>query len=166
MGARFGLRSSFNISGFSATTQVVLRAFQHYGLLLADTGADGYCGGTTDDWWGTTAGSAVVSELKTIPAAQFDAVDESGLQAAAGSYRALGSAGALPQDRLHFGLANGPSDLGWMTASGVPWRYRYQYLSGGVNTGTGWETWNSPSGAFASMYMSNSSSNNYLPVIS
>src|SRR5438309_11937629 len=76
------------------------------------------------------------------------------------------SALALPQDRLHFGVANDPGNLGWMTASGVPWRYRYQYLSGGVNTGTGWETWNSPAGAFASMYMNNSSSNNYLPVFS
>ncbi len=73
---------------------------------------------------------------------------------------------ALQQDRLHFGLANGPSDLGWMTSSGVPWRYRYQYLAGGVNTGKGWETWNSPTGAFASLYMSASSANNYLPVFS
>jgi hypothetical protein len=90
MGARFRLKSSFNISTFSPTTQVVLRAFQHYGLVLADNGADWYFGGTTDDWWGTTAGSQVVSELKTIPAAQFDAIDESGL-GAAGSYQASGS---------------------------------------------------------------------------
>ncbi len=86
MGARFRLRSSYNISSFSPTTQVVLRAFQHYGLVLADNGSDWFFSGTTDDWWGTTAGSQVVSELKTIPAAQFDAIDESALQTAAGSY--------------------------------------------------------------------------------
>ncbi len=85
MGARFRLRSSFNISTFSPATQVVLRAFQHYGLILADNGSDWYFQGTTDDWWGT-GGSQVVSELKTIPASQFDAIDESGIQAAAGSY--------------------------------------------------------------------------------
>ncbi|TMF20201.1 MAG: hypothetical protein E6I36_10875 [Chloroflexi bacterium] len=96
MGARFRLKSSFNISGFSPATQVVLRAFQHYGMVLADNGADWFFGGTTDDWWGTTAGSQMVSELKTIPAAQFDAVDESGLQTAAGSYQA-GSAAASPR---------------------------------------------------------------------
>jgi len=101
MGARFRLKSTFNISGFSATTQVVLRAFQHYGLMLADNGSDWYFGGTTDDWWGTTAGSTVVSELKTIPAAQFDAVDESGMQAAAGSYRAMGAVAFAPS-RLDF----------------------------------------------------------------
>src|SRR5207248_3007223 len=54
MGARFRLRSSYNISSFSPTTQVVLHAFQHYGLILADNGADWFFGGTTDDWWGTT----------------------------------------------------------------------------------------------------------------
>src|SRR5438105_3590974 len=88
MGARFRLRGTFDISGFSANTQVVLRAFQHYGLLLADNGSDWYFGGTTDDWWGTTAGAQVVSELKTIPASEFDAVLEAGLQVAAGSYQA------------------------------------------------------------------------------
>ena len=88
MGARFRLRSNYNISSFSPTTQAVLRAFQHYGLVLADNGSDWFFSGTTDDWWGTAAGSQVISELKTIPAAQFDAIDESGLQAAAGSYQA------------------------------------------------------------------------------
>src|SRR5207248_3971081 len=53
-----------------------------------------------------------------------------------------------------------------MTASGVPWGYRYQYLSAGVNTNQGWEIWNSPTGAFATSYMDASSANGYLPVFS
>jgi hypothetical protein len=65
---------------------------------------------------------------------------------------------------LNFGLANGPQDLSWMTASGVPWVFRYQYLAGGVNTGKGWETWNTPLGQFASYYMSASGANGYVPV--
>jgi hypothetical protein len=76
------------------------------------------------------------------------------------------AAASLPSDRLHFGLANGPGDLTWMTSSGVPWKYRYQYLSGGVNTGTGWETWNSPPGAFASYFMNASASIGAIPVFS
>src|SRR5438445_730260 len=88
MGARFRLRAGYDISGFSANTQVVLKAFQHYGLLLADNGSDWYFGGSTDSWWGTIAGDAVVTELETIPAAQFDAVDETSLQVAANSYAA------------------------------------------------------------------------------
>ena len=76
------------------------------------------------------------------------------------------TASPLPSDQLHFGLASGPPFLDWMTASGVPWRYRYQYLVGGVNTGAGWETWNSPSGAFALYYMqaSTSAPANYIPM--
>ncbi len=53
-----------------------------------------------------------------------------------------------------------------MTSSGVAWKYRYQYLSAGVNTGNGWETWNTPAGAFASYYMNASYSNGYIPVFS
>ena len=47
---------------------------------------------------------------------------------------------ALPQ---HFGLGlmNNSQQLDWMTTSGIPWDYRYQYLTGGVNTGNGWTTW-------------------------
>jgi hypothetical protein len=107
MGARFRLSSGFDISGFAPTTQVVLRAFQRYGLILADNGADWYVQGSTDDWWGTPAGDQVASQLKTIPAAQFDAVDESSLQAAASSYRATGTSpgpGAL---------AAGPDVASW-----------------------------------------------------
>ena len=167
MGARFRLRSNFNISGYSANTQVVLRAFEHYGLILADNGSDWFVGGTTDDWWGTAAGGTLVSELKTIPANEFDAVDESSLQVASGSYQAHSTrSNALPQDRLHFGLANNPSDLSWMTQSGVPWRYRYAYLASGVNTPAPqpWTYWNSPSGAYATYYMNNSSANGYVPI--
>src|SRR6266851_2799239 len=70
----------------------------------------------------------------------------------------------IPSTRLEFGLANGPSDLSWMTSSGVPWKYRYAYLAGGVNTSGGWETWNSPAGAYATYYMNNSKANGYIPV--
>ncbi|HEY8813624.1 MAG TPA: fibronectin type III domain-containing protein [Candidatus Dormibacteraeota bacterium] len=66
--------------------------------------------------------------------------------------------------RLDFGLSNDPSEISWMTSSGVPWRYRYQYLAGGVNTGAGWETWNSPSGAFATLFMNDSDNHGYFPV--
>jgi hypothetical protein len=76
----------------------------------------------------------------------------------------LASAAALPQDRLHFGLANDPSQLSWMTSSGVPWRYRYQYLAGGVNTPNPWPNWNSPTGAFATNYMNDSKAAGYIPV--
>ncbi|HEX6348399.1 MAG TPA: hypothetical protein VF160_03295 [Candidatus Dormibacteraeota bacterium] len=72
----------------------------------------------------------------------------------------------LPADRLHFGLSSEPGQLDWMTSSGVPWRYRFSYLAGGVNTGSGWTTWNSPAGQYATYYMdaSTSAPASYIPV--
>src|SRR5205085_8659399 len=36
MGQRFRLKASFDVSGFSRETQVMMRAMQRYGLILAD----------------------------------------------------------------------------------------------------------------------------------
>jgi hypothetical protein len=41
---------------------------------------------------------------------------------------------------------------------------RYQYLSGGVNTGQGWATWN-PNGTFASLYVRESIAAHVIPVL-
>ncbi len=82
---------------------------------------------------------------------------------------------SLPANRLQFGLANDPGHLGWMVDSGVPWRYRYQYLAGGINTGggssdpscgadAGWQTWNTPAGQFATYYMQASAAQSMIPV--
>src|SRR4051812_39451323 len=59
----------------------------------------------------------------------------------------------------HFllGLGNNSSGLNWMTDSAIPWDARYQYLTGGVNTGNGWATWNS-NGTFATNYLNASAS--------
>lgn len=51
-----------------------------------------------------------------------------------------------------------------MTSSGIPWRYRYVYLAGGVNTSNPWQNWNSPYGAYATNYTNASNANNYIPV--
>jgi hypothetical protein len=50
-----------------------------------------------------------------------------------------------------------------MAQSGIPWDYRMQYLAGGVNTGQGWETWNS-NGTFAWNYAQESAQHGYIPV--
>ena len=92
-----------------------------------------------------------------------------GAQAAhLGAPRAVQAAPApLPSDRLQFGLSN--LDVTWMTSSGVPWKYRFQYLSAGVNTGKGWETWQDPAkppGQFAADFMTASTTAPaaYIPV--
>src|SRR5437879_4025297 len=62
----------------------------------------------------------------------------------------------LSTARLELGLGSGPDQLAWMKGSGVPWKYRYQYLAGGVNTQGGWTHWQDPArpaGQFAADYM-------------
>jgi hypothetical protein len=75
MGARFRLKASYDISAFSAQAQVILRAMQHYGLILADNGSNWFFSGTQDAAWP----DSLIGELKTVPASQFDAIDESSL---------------------------------------------------------------------------------------
>jgi hypothetical protein len=82
------------------------------------------------------------------------------------------TAAALPAampDHFSFGLMNSPGDVGLMNDmranNGAAWDFRYQYLSGGVNTRQGWETWNTPSGQFAANYVSESVKNSYLPAL-
>src|SRR5205085_7619529 len=52
-------------------------AMKHYGLIVADNGSDWYFTGTEDPAWGGY--DTMISELKTVPAGQFEAIDESGL---------------------------------------------------------------------------------------
>src|SRR5258708_6457254 len=63
MGARFRLRAGFDMSRFSAATQVVLKAMQHYGLILADNGSNWYFQGAAETGWSDT----IISELTPIP---------------------------------------------------------------------------------------------------
>lgn len=51
MGMRIRLKSSFDISGFSASNQVILTAMKTYGLILADNGSAFYFQGAPDTRW-------------------------------------------------------------------------------------------------------------------
>ena len=51
MGMRMRLKSSFDISGFSATNQVILKALQQYGMIMADNGSNMFISGAPDDRW-------------------------------------------------------------------------------------------------------------------
>jgi hypothetical protein len=69
MGMRLRLKSSYDISGFSAQMQVILTAMKHYGLILADNGSSLYVTGVSDSRWGSDLDS-----LKTVPASEFEVV--------------------------------------------------------------------------------------------
>ena len=70
MGMRLRLKSSYDISGFSAQMQVILTAMKHYGLILADNGSSLFVTGVSDRRWGSDLDS-----LKTVPASAFEVVE-------------------------------------------------------------------------------------------
>jgi len=75
MGARFRLKASFDISKFSASNQVILKALQVYGMMLADNGSSWYLSGAPDSRWNNDD----LHKLTTILGSNFEAVDVSPL---------------------------------------------------------------------------------------
>src|SRR5262245_2852169 len=65
-------------------------------------------------------------------------------------------------NRLELGQADSPGGAAAMKAT-APFAFRYQYLAGGVNTGSGWATWNT-NGDFARFYIQGSMANGIIPV--
>ncbi len=51
MGMRIRLKTSFDVSSFSAANQVILNALKQYGLIVADNGSSMYLSGAPDDRW-------------------------------------------------------------------------------------------------------------------
>lgn len=63
---------------------------------------------------------------------------------------------------LQLGMSSGPDQADAMQRK-APFGLRYQYLAGGVNTGSGWATWN-PDGSFVTNYVQDSRRQKMLPV--
>jgi len=112
MGARFRLKASFDISRFDPRTQVILRAFKKYGLVLADGGSNWYFQGVSDTAWP----DLVLDELKSVSGGNFEAVDTSVLEVSpdSGEAKAIngGSAGGVNVQGLWW-RAPANSESGW-----------------------------------------------------
>jgi hypothetical protein len=76
MGQRFRLKASFDISGFSAANQVILRALKEYGMFRADNGSAWYLSGAPDERWNNDDLHLLQA---SVHGSDFEAVDESGL---------------------------------------------------------------------------------------
>ena len=70
IGMRLRLKPGFDISSFSPTNQIILKAMKQYGMILADNGSSMYFQGTTDSRWDDND----LSALKSIPSSAFDVV--------------------------------------------------------------------------------------------
>jgi hypothetical protein len=70
MGMRLRLKSSFDVSSFSAANQVILNALKKYGLIVADNGSSMYLSGAPDDRWDNSdlhnLGSVHTSDFEVI----------------------------------------------------------------------------------------------------
>jgi hypothetical protein len=75
MGARFRLKAAYNISGYPAELQVILRAMKTYGIILADNGSDWYISGAPDERWDND----MLHQLDALTGNDFEAVNSSRL---------------------------------------------------------------------------------------
>ena len=86
MGAWFRLRADFDMSGFPASDQVILRAMQQHGMIVADNGSSWFISGAPDDRWDNDA----LHRLNALHGSDFEMVDTSSLVADSNSGRVAG----------------------------------------------------------------------------
>ena len=70
MGLRLRLRAGYDISGFPAEVQVILRALKKYGMIVADNGSSWYISGAPDPRWSDDE----LHMLSQVPGSAFEAV--------------------------------------------------------------------------------------------
>ncbi len=73
MGARFRLKTDYDISGFPQEIQVILQAMKTYGIILADNGSNWYVSGAPDERWDND----MLHLLDVLAGNDFEAVDTS-----------------------------------------------------------------------------------------
>jgi hypothetical protein len=73
MGMRLRLKAGFDISQFSAANQVILKALQQYGMIMADNGSNMYISGAPDDRWNNDD----LHNLDEVTASDFEVVEMS-----------------------------------------------------------------------------------------
>jgi hypothetical protein len=76
LGQRFRLKASVDMSRFSAANQVILRALQTYGMILADNGSPWFVSGAPHSGWDNDSLNA---EFRQLTGTDFEAVDTSSL---------------------------------------------------------------------------------------
>jgi hypothetical protein len=79
MGMRLRLKASFDISSYSAANQVILKALQTYGMIMADNGSALYMSGAPNDSWNNTD----LHSLDGVTASDFDVLQETPLYTSA-----------------------------------------------------------------------------------
>jgi hypothetical protein len=92
MGLRFRLKASFDVSTYPAEVQVILRALQKYGMMVADNGSAWYISGTPDDRWNNDN----LHQIDGVHGSDFEVVDVSSLMIDPNSGQAKQAGGTTP----------------------------------------------------------------------
>ncbi len=74
MGLRLRLNASFDSSGMTGPSLVIVTALKKYGLIVADNGSNWYITGESNDGWDNTMDN-LLSNLGTIRGSDFEVVD-------------------------------------------------------------------------------------------
>ncbi|NIQ99658.1 MAG: hypothetical protein GTN78_05580, partial [Gemmatimonadales bacterium] len=70
MGLRLRLKAEYDTSGFPPEAQVILKALQRYGMIVADNGGDWYISGAPDPRWDDEA----LATLKRVKGKDLEVV--------------------------------------------------------------------------------------------
>jgi hypothetical protein len=71
MGLQLRLKASFNVSGYTGQSRVVLDALKKYGMIVADNGSNWFVSGAADSRWNDND----LNQLKRIPGSAFEVVN-------------------------------------------------------------------------------------------
>jgi hypothetical protein len=70
MGARFRLKASFSLRGYTGAARTILVCLKHYGMFVADNGSNWYISGANWPGWNDTN----LDQLKKVPGSAFQVV--------------------------------------------------------------------------------------------
>jgi hypothetical protein len=149
-GARFRLKSSFDISKFSSIAKILLTQLKQYGIILAD---GGYGWQITTDYtrWPAEVRSAFSEIAAGIGPSNFEAVDESGLMVSLSSGNTnvsgetvIATSTSDPTNNTQIGVVltggvtvNLPRDAMYFQAGAAP-QQLIAYANGSSATGVTW----------------------------
>lgn len=119
MGLRVRLRADFDVSGFPAEVQTLLRGLKKWGMMVADNGADWYVSGAPDARWDDDA----LRALGRVKGSDFEVVDSRALLP--GAFYVSLPALATAREGVRWALSGGFFD-----GAGALWTAKADYAGG------------------------------------
>jgi hypothetical protein len=134
MGQRFRLKATFDVSGFSSDTKIILRALKKYGMILADNGSSWFISGVPDPRWNND----VLHELSRVSGSEFEAVDESSLMVNPDSGQAKQTPPVAPSSLAAKATSSSSIVLTWKDNSNNEDGFRIHRKEGACDSANTW----------------------------